>query len=152
MPARTRPGANAICAGCKRHRCKSSCRITEGPKWKMNRRPFRVPTAAAPGKSPLPRTTCRGQYRRWKPTARHAAALEKSGNNKWGISFPALGSRASGLEASALPTLGNGELRFQAPRSCRKEAAALSPKPPLITQFGGHLSRTDSEGGTCRTQ
>jgi hypothetical protein len=30
-----------------------------------------------------------GQYRRWKPTAR--AALEKSGNNKWGSSFPASG-------------------------------------------------------------
>jgi hypothetical protein len=56
----------------------------EGPKWKMNRRWFRAPTAAAPGRSPLPWTTCRGRYRRWKSTYRHAAALEKSENNKWG--------------------------------------------------------------------
>jgi hypothetical protein len=67
-----------------------SCRITEGLKWKMNRRWLRAPIAAAPGRSPLPWTTCRGRYRR----PRHAAALEKSENNKRG-STSSLGEQTS---------------------------------------------------------
>jgi hypothetical protein len=54
----------------------------------MNRGWFRAPTAAAPGRSLLLSTTCRAHYRRWKSTVRHAAGLEKSGNDKWGGSFP----------------------------------------------------------------